>query len=249
MCAQEAEEAEVPLRGGRVTQGVVRVGDTVRRPATDASPFVADLLHLYERRGFAGAPRHLGVDGTGRDVFSYLPGDVPPRFRHWDDAQVAGAGSLLRSLHGASRGSSLAGDRPVVCHHDPGPNNTVFRGGRPVAFIDFDTARPGDPLEDLGYMAWTWCISSRPQAPPTRTQAAQVRVLADAYGLDGSARDRLLDAVLDRQTGNAFWWQGRLGDPAARTPGGAEVRARIDWSRREHAYTAANRAVFASALR
>ncbi|WP_258564624.1 phosphotransferase, partial [Streptomyces himalayensis] len=25
----------------------------------------------------------------------------------------------------------------------------------PVAFIDFDTAAPGDPLEDLGYMAWT----------------------------------------------------------------------------------------------
>lgn len=96
MCAQEAEEVEVPLRGGRVTTGVVRVGDTVRRPATDASPFVADLLHLYE-------------------------------------------------------------------------------------------------------FPWRW--------------------------------------------------QGRLRDPAARTPGGAGVRARIDWSRREHAYTAETRAVFASALR
>lgn len=93
MCAQEAEGAEVPLRGGRVTPGVVRVGDTVRRPATDASPFVADLLHLYERRGFAGAPRHLGVDDSGRDVFSYLPGDGPPRFRHWDDAQAPGPSS------------------------------------------------------------------------------------------------------------------------------------------------------------
>ncbi|MEU2678236.1 phosphotransferase [Streptomyces sp. NPDC007107] len=92
-----------------------------------------------------------------------------------------------------------------------------------VAFIDFDMARPGDPLEDLGYMTWTWCISSRPQAPPARAQAAQVRTLADGYGLDASA--------------------------AARTPGSARVRARIDWSRREHAYTAENRNVFASALR
>ncbi|MFJ8861705.1 phosphotransferase family protein [Streptomyces sp. NPDC102451] len=244
-----AHEEEVPLRGGRMTPGVVRVGDTVRRPATSGSAFVAELLHLYERRGFTGAPRHLGVDGTGRDVFSYLPGHVPPRFRPWSDAQVAGAGVLLRLLHEASRGSRLAVDRPVVCHHDPGPNNTVFSGGRPVAFIDFDTARPGDPLEDLGYMAWTWCISSRPQAPHVRTQAAQVRVLADAYGLDASARNRLLDAVLDRQTGNAFWWQGRLGDPAAHTADSARVRARIDWSRREHAYTAENRFVFVSALR
>ncbi|MFJ8923327.1 phosphotransferase [Streptomyces sp. NPDC102415] len=118
-----------------------------------------------------------------------------------------------------------------------------------MAFIDFDMARPGDPLEDLAYMAWTWCISSRPQAPPARTQAAQVRTLADAYGLDASVRDRLLGAVLVRQTGNAFWWQGRLGDPAARTPGSAQVRARIDWSRREHAHAAENRDVFASALR
>ncbi|MFE4215940.1 hypothetical protein [Streptomyces sp. NPDC056844] len=63
-----------------MTPGVLRVGDTVRRPASGASAFVADLLHLYERRGFAGAPRHLGVDGTGRDVCSHLPGEVPPRF-------------------------------------------------------------------------------------------------------------------------------------------------------------------------
>jgi aminoglycoside phosphotransferase (APT) family kinase protein len=42
----------------------------------------------------------------------------------------------------------LSGGR---CHHDPGPNNTVFRDGRPVALIDFDFAAVGDPLEDVGY--------------------------------------------------------------------------------------------------
>ncbi|WP_235034810.1 hypothetical protein OHU34_01850 [Streptomyces sp. NBC_00080] len=32
-------KAEVPLSGGRITQGVVRVGDTVRQPATARSAF------------------------------------------------------------------------------------------------------------------------------------------------------------------------------------------------------------------
>ena len=69
---------------------------------------------------------------------------------------MAAAGSLLCAFHDATRGSRLAGRNPVVCHHGPGPNNTVFVDNRPVAFIDFDTAAPGDALEDLGYMTWTW---------------------------------------------------------------------------------------------
>lgn len=52
----------------------------------------------------------------------------------------------------------------------------------PVAWIDFDTAAPGDPLEDVAYAAWTGCIASK-QTVPVRRQAEQVRVLADAHGL------------------------------------------------------------------
>ncbi|MFJ7201057.1 MULTISPECIES: phosphotransferase [unclassified Streptomyces] len=154
-------ESEEPLSGGRITPGVVRVGSTVRRPAAASSSFVADLLDRLWQQGFTGAPRHLGFDAAGREVLSYLPGWVPARFQRWTDPQAAAAGSLLRALHDATRGSRLAGRHPVVCHHDPGPNNAVFANDVPVAFIDFDTAAPGDPLEDLGYMAWT-CSSRSP---------------------------------------------------------------------------------------
>lgn len=52
---------EVPLEGGRVNVGgVVRVGDTVRRPLRENSPFVHELLLQLERAGFDGAPRFLG---------------------------------------------------------------------------------------------------------------------------------------------------------------------------------------------
>jgi Phosphotransferase enzyme family len=243
-----AVEAEVPLGGGRITEGVVRVGATVRRPAGAASTFVADLLRHLNAQGFAGAPRYLGRDPAGRDTFSYLPGWVPARFPLWTDSQVAAAGALLRGLHDATRGSTLAGPHPVVCHHDPGPNNTVFRDGRPAAFIDFDTAAPGDPLEDLGYLAWTWCITSKAEAPPVDAQAAQVRVLADAYGLRARTRARLLDAILDRQARNADWWHAHLLTGAPRIATEEQIAERIAWSHREHAFTAAHRTVFSAAL-
>jgi hypothetical protein len=242
-------EVEVPLSGGRITPGVVLVGDTVRRPVTASSAFVAELLGWLEQQGFAGAPRYLGRDAAGRDTFSYLPGWVPATFQRWTDTQVAAAGALLRSLHDATRGSALAAPRPVVCHHDPGPNNTVFVGGRPSAFIDFDTAAPGDPLEDLGYMAWTWCVSSKPDAPHAGEQAAQVRILTDAYGLDAQGRGGLIDAVLDRQTRNARWWNEQLAGPGPRLASPEEIASRVAWSEREHTFTAANRPAFASALR
>jgi hypothetical protein len=56
----------IPLTGGRITEGVVRVGDTVRRPTTSKSAFTAELLQLLERNGFDGAPRYLGQDDEGR---------------------------------------------------------------------------------------------------------------------------------------------------------------------------------------
>lgn len=159
------------------------------------------------------------------------------------------AGALLRALHDATRSSALVGTHPVVCHHDPGPHNTVFRDDRPVAFIDFDTAAPGDPLEDLGYMAWTWCIASEPEAPPVGEQAAQVRVLADAYELPGQARAHLLDAILDRQAHNADWWHAHLIASAPRIATEGQIAERIAWSHREHAFTATHRPVFTRALR
>ena len=231
--------------------GVVRVGDTVRRPAKASSAFVAELLGHLQERGFTGAPRYLGLDDSGRDTFSYLPGWVPAKFRCWTDEQVAAAGTLLRALHDATRDSRLAGEQPVVCHHDPGPNNTVFRHGddQPVAFIDFDTAAPGDPLEDLGYMAWTWCVSSKPDAPPASKQAAQVGILTDAYGLDTTARTGIVDAMLDRQDRNVHWWREHLSGPGHHVAGDGVVTSRIAWSQREHDFTTANRSVFMAALR
>ncbi|MDN3241702.1 hypothetical protein [Glycomyces tritici] len=147
----ESAPDAVPLEGGRMAAGVVRIGDTVHRPRSGSSDFMAALLGLLERQGFDGAPRHLGRSDEA-DVLSFLPGEVPARFGVWSDEQVRAAAALLRRMHDATRGSDLAGRCDVVCHHDPGPNNAVFQGGLPVAFIDF--AEPPRAARSRTWPTW-----------------------------------------------------------------------------------------------
>ncbi|MDX3025799.1 phosphotransferase family protein [Streptomyces acidiscabies] len=242
----DAPSGAITLSGGRMTDGVVRVDDSVRRPVTDSSEFVAALLKVFEQRGFDGAPKYLG-QADGMDIFSFLPGEVPARFQVWEDEQVAAAGALLRAMHDATRGSELAGRSPVVCHHDVGPNNAVFVDGLPTAWIDFDTAAPGSPLEDLGYASWTWCIASKCTVPVER-QAEQVKILADAYGLQGPERGAVVDAILERQARNARFWAELMASPETAPAAPDVLASRIEWSRREFTFTAENRSVFEAAL-
>ena len=62
---------ELPLAGGRQTPGVVRVGNTVRRPVGPNSSFVHHLLHYLEDVGFEGAPGFSASTGvTGKSYLS-----------------------------------------------------------------------------------------------------------------------------------------------------------------------------------
>jgi Ser/Thr protein kinase RdoA (MazF antagonist) len=239
---------EVPLPAGRMTRGIVRVGDTVRRPTKPSSPFVAKLLAHLESRGCGWAPRYLGEDECGRDVLSFFAGTTPAKWAHFPDAQLCHAARMVRQLHELTLGCGLAAGA-VVCHNDPGPNNFVFVDDVPVALIDFDMAAPGDPLEDLGYMAWSWCISSKPQRGPVALQARQVRVLADAYGATHAEREQLVEHILERQLRNARFWSDQRADPGGTLNSPAQMLEMIEWSEREARYTEAHRADFDSALR
>jgi hypothetical protein len=48
--------AEHVLAGGNVSGQVVRVGSTVRKPATPATPAIEALLHYLAGAGFDGSP-------------------------------------------------------------------------------------------------------------------------------------------------------------------------------------------------
>jgi aminoglycoside phosphotransferase (APT) family kinase protein len=111
--------------------------------------------------GFTGAPCSLGFDEAGRDVFSYLEGEVPRDLGWYDDYVLIEAAALIRRYHDATSNllsvpSGRIAELEVVCHNDLSPCNFVFQEGRPVAIIDFDAAAPGPRLHDLGYAAWMW---------------------------------------------------------------------------------------------
>ncbi len=189
------DDAEVPLLGGDVSDGIVRRGDTVRRPRGPHSAAVeAYLLHL-EGAGFTRAPRFLGVDDDGREVVTYLPGEMGGRPPHpWalDEDLLVQLGEWQRALHDASRDVVLPDgvvwpervqfpevpdvfDEPdVVGHNDLTVENALFlpTGDDPegphrlVGVIDFDQAAPTTRLLDVATTLRYWAPIRPPESRP-----------------------------------------------------------------------------------
>ena len=210
-----------PLIADGFTQGIVRIGDTVRRPLRPFSLTVqAYLAHLRDA-GFAGAPLPLGVDERGREVLSFVPGDVarwlPPADRAGEEV-LAALARLIRALHEASAGwvpppgavwyaSPANPGRPItertelVSHRDYAPGNVVFRGGLPAALIDFDLAKPTTRLYDIANALWYWAPLRDPRDRPSVLADAdiphRVAVFADAYGMTAQQRAGLMPLAVD----------------------------------------------------
>ncbi|MER7183312.1 phosphotransferase [Streptomyces hyaluromycini] len=219
---------------------MVRVGATVRRPASAGTRFVGELLRLLEAGGWPGAPRYHGIDEKGREVLTYLDGHVawqprqPPEVH--SDGSLRRVAQLVREFHDLTAGTELAGSHEVVCHNDLAPRNTVYRpvGGvlRPVAFIDWDLAAPGERIHDVAHVCWQY-LGLGPGVEDASEAARRLRLIADAYGLTN--RRELVSVIL--------WWQDRCrrgieaaagsGDPAMirlRDAGVvAEVRQAYQW--------------------
>lgn len=230
-------DREVPLAGGVANAGaVVRVGDTVRRPRRSTSEAVGSLLQHLAASGADVAPRFLGFDDQGREVLSWIPGEVPvPPFPAWatSDAALASVARLLRAYHGAvagfwapgaadvwSRELADPGPPELVCHDDVCPENVVFRDGEAVALLDFDFAAPGRRLWDVVATASMWVPLEHPawrRAHPSGLDAsARAAVFADAYGLDAGERAELVDVLVQRHAVGRAFVRRRLaaGEPA-----------------------------------
>ena len=189
-------DEEQPLMGGLTTESVTRVGDTVRRSRGWAAERAAAVLSILERLRYPYSPRYLGVDEKGRDILSFVPGSTTDHPEQRDEASYAAGAVMLRELHTLTIGSVVQGEQGTIIHGDAGPFNTIFRDGMPVCFIDWDSARIGEPLDDLAYMAWTWCVQSLGRVP-IEVQAEHVRLIRDGYGL--AHEIDLVAAMMDQQ--------------------------------------------------
>ncbi|MBL7259702.1 phosphotransferase [Paractinoplanes lichenicola] len=207
---------EQPIAGGTVTP-IVRIGDTVRRATGSRNARVHELLLHLEAAGFEGAPRFRGLDDRGREVLTFIEGEVttyaPPTGMASDGALTAAA-VLLRRLHDATlpfaatrqdgwrveAGAPRGG--PVICHNDVGPYNTIYRGGRPVAFIDWDSAAPGPREWDVAYALWRFVPLYDDETCarlgwPVVPRGPRIARFLDAYGL--TEREHVLATVRRRQ--------------------------------------------------
>jgi hypothetical protein len=211
------------LPGGYIN-ALVRIEDTVRRPRDANSEFVEALLVHFEAQGFDGAPRFRGIDQKGRQILSYLEGHVawepgsvqPPGV--WSDDSLIEVAKLIRKAHDLTAGTALAGAREVVCHNDLTARNTVYRdtgaGYRPVAFIDWDGAAPGDRANDLCYIFWHF-LCPCPRHPDIEGHARRLNDMLAAYGFEGR-RAELVARMLRRMEDSMGGIKAKAdsGDPA-----------------------------------
>jgi hypothetical protein len=194
--AVDAEEPEVPLTGGH-TPGVVRVGDTVRRPLNASSERIHRLLLHFESCGFEGAPRFLGIDARGREILSFIEGFAPPHngFILSEEGVRAGA-RLVRQVHDLTAGTEFSARSEVACHRNLSQPNFIFRDMIPVAIIDWNTTLPGTRLANFADFLWAFVHPALyGEGEPA---AHMLRVAADAYGLPlpgGGLVDAMLATV------------------------------------------------------
>src|SRR5690606_10824881 len=132
--------------GGNVNH-IIRKENTVIRPTGYWSPSVHGLLKHLEQQGFEGAPRFLGNDDSGREILTFIAGEVSGNdypeleFYMWSDDTLVELARLLRRFHDATEGSTLLTkgkwqlsyvnerEHEVICHNDAALYNVVFQQG------------------------------------------------------------------------------------------------------------------------
>jgi hypothetical protein len=233
---------EQPLHGGMMN-AVVRAGDTVRRKVGPQTPTIHRLLSHVRSTGVLWAPEPLGLDEHGREVLSFIAGEVPHDMPEWVWSEVVlrDVARALRQWHDATATFDRTGavwelsarsPEEVVCHTDFAPYNCVFRDGRFAGAIDFDLCAPGPRLWDIAYTAYRFVPLMPPrdaadfEAPgerspfPSAQAQARLETFLDAYGAAGSPlryeRGAVITATVERLGAITDWTRAflRSGGPS-----------------------------------
>jgi tRNA A-37 threonylcarbamoyl transferase component Bud32 len=137
------------LEGGRVIKRYAGPDAVLRREA--------EVKALTALVGRFPVPAVIEQDDS-QLTLSFVPG-VPGQeiLEQWPDDVLLAVGRAGRALHGldVSATYEMVGGT-VLVHGDFGPQNMVFDATtlQPAAVVDWEFARPGDPVDDLAWAEW-----------------------------------------------------------------------------------------------
>lgn len=195
---------EQKLEGGNTSDGVVRVGSTVRKPWTPSTPHVLEFMKVVRDTG-VNVPAVLGQDEQGRQVTEFIPGRLALDSDALTPAQLHRVGAMVRAIHDASESFVPSPDAQwttaipspgsdLICHNDLAPWNLII--GERWTFIDWDAAAPSTRVWDLAYAAQAFTLSDPTQAP--KEAGRHLAAFIDGYGADHSLREQLPAALHQR---------------------------------------------------
>ncbi|MFT3944719.1 MAG: phosphotransferase [Ancrocorticia sp.] len=195
---------EQELSGGNASGHVVRIGGTVRKPWTAATPSVFAYMEALRLVGVE-LPAPMGRDEQGRQVTEFVEGELAMGGEPLTLVELAEVGALVRQIHDASAGFSPARDAvwetaieapgdELICHNDLAPWN--LRRGERWVFIDWDAAAPSTRLWDLAYAVQAFTLTDPQQTPKVAAEALSSFV--SGYCADAQLRVELPEALVDR---------------------------------------------------
>ncbi|OJJ21153.1 hypothetical protein BKI52_11330 [marine bacterium AO1-C] len=208
------------LQDGQSTSGslntVTRIGDTIRRSMHEWTPTVTHFLDYLVQKGIKEVPTSLGIDTQGREIQTFIIGEVA--LRPWPSILKMNEGleiitRFVKRYHTvqvevdyvppkdavwyAPDARYQPGD--IIRHGDLGPWNTLWTGSTLQGVIDWDFIEPGKPIEDLAQLAWYWVplrgAQGWQEAGFEQAPNYQMRLttICETYGVN---RADLIDAVL-----------------------------------------------------
>ena len=205
------EDDGVPLTGGNTNLDVRRVGSTVRRAAGPWTDTIHALLAHLADVGFNEAPRALGRDARGREVLTFVHGDVVhPDHQHLlaEPSALVDVATVIRRYHDAVASfvppsgaiwQDIATDPTAVpetiCHNDLAPWNLIATTNG-WAFIDWDVAAPGRRYWDLAW-AFHTLVGMWPDVPDAEVVQRFV-ACCTGYGVPPDDWRELMQLIVER---------------------------------------------------